>query len=224
MDRAVPVEVTIPASDARLPGDLVLPPSPHATVVFAHGSGSSRTSERNRYVAGVLNDAGFATLLFDLLTENEAWSDAETGELRFDIVFLARRLVAAIEWVARHPRIGARPIVLFGASTGAAAALTAAADRPGLVSAVVSRGGRPDLLEDETLARITAPTLLIVGGRDIPVLELNRAVLDRLGSHDRTLEIVPGAGHLFEQPGSLERVAVLARDWFATHTAAPVPA
>lgn len=189
-------------------GDLAAPPGAAGLVIFAHGSGSSRLSPRNRQVAERLADAGLATLLFDLLTVDEADDRANV----FDIGLLAGRLVEAIDWArARF----ALPIGLFGASTGAAAALTAAALRPDAVAAVVSRGGRPDLA-GPVLAEVTAPTLLIVGGNDEPVLGLNRWARDRLGGLSR-LEIVPGATHLFEEPGALEAVSDLARDWFADH-------
>jgi pimeloyl-ACP methyl ester carboxylesterase len=180
--------------------------------VFAHGSGSGRRSPRNRYVGAVLQDAGLATLLFDLLTEEEERVDLRTGELRFDIPLLADRLVGAVDWVGTRADTRALPLGVFGASTGAAAGLIAAAERPESVRAVVSRGGRPDLA-GAWLGRVNAPTLLIVGGRDERVIELNRSAMGRMSAPTR-LEIVPEATHLFEEPGKLEAVAGLARDWF----------
>ena len=209
--------VAINIGDAALAGDLAVPPAARAIVVFAHGSGSSRLSPRNRYVAGVLQDAGLGTLLMDLLSEEEERIDAVTAELRFDIPMLAGRLAAATAWLAGQPEADGRKLGYFGASTGAAAALIAAAQRPDLVAAVVSRGGRADLAGD-SLARVGAPTLLIVGGSDAPVIEMNRWALARLRCEKR-LEIVPGATHLFEEPGTLEAVAGLARDWFLRHLA-----
>ena len=207
--------VEIRTDEAALAGDLVLPPSATAIVVFAHGSGSSRFSPRNRYVAGVLQEAGLGTLLMDLLSEAEERIDAVTAELRFDIPMLARRLEAATTWLAAQPEAQGRKLGYFGASTGAAAALIAAAQQPGLVAAVVSRGGRADLAGD-SLASVSAPTLLIVGGADAPVIDMNRWALARLRCEKR-LEIVPGATHLFEEPGTLEAVAGLARDWLLRH-------
>ncbi|WP_188195240.1 phosphoribosyltransferase [Nonomuraea sp. SYSU D8015] len=203
-------EVQIPAGAARLPGTLVLPEDADAIVVFAHGSGSGRHSPRNRYVAGVLNQAGLGTLLFDLLTPAE---EADRRNV-FDIALLGERLRQATAWLRREQAPTAR-LGYFGASTGAAAALWAAAGREADIAAVVSRGGRPDLAGDR-LADVTAPTLLIVGGRDEPVLGLNRSAQQRLHGESR-LEIVPGATHLFEEPGALERVAELAGDWFTRH-------
>jgi len=191
-----------------LVGDLTMPPGAAGLVIFAHGSGSSRLSPRNRQVAQRLADAGLATLLFDLLTADEAVDRANV----FDIDLLAGRLVEAIDWARARFTL---PIGLFGASTGAAAALTAAALRPDAVAAVVSRGGRPDLA-GPVLAEVTAPTLLIVGGNDEPVIGLNQWARDRLGGPSR-LEIVGGATHLFGEPGALEAVSDLARDWFADH-------
>jgi putative phosphoribosyl transferase len=209
--------VTLPAGPVELAGDLTMPARAEAVVVFAHGSGSSRQSPRNRAVAGALADAGLATLLMDLLTAEEEVTDRATGALRFDVALLAERLVAAIDWLGERPEEASLQVGLFEASTGAGAALIAAAARPQRVGATVSRGGRPDLAGD-ALARVVAPTLLIVGGRDAPVIELNRAALDALGQRAR-LEIVDGATHLFEEPGALEEVARLARDWFLTHLA-----
>ncbi|GGG45365.1 hypothetical protein GCM10010964_35930 [Caldovatus sediminis] len=192
-----------------LPGTLQLPARPEAVVVFAHGSGSSRLSPRNRQVAAALHHAGLATLLFDLLTEEEA---ADRRNV-FDIGLLARRLEAAVECVAAHEATAGLPVGLFGASTGAAAALVAAAGRPASVGAVVSRGGRPDLAGEGHLARVAAPTLLIVGGEDREVLRLNEWARSWM-SCPTELAIVPGATHLFEEPGALEQVARLAAGWF----------
>jgi dienelactone hydrolase len=192
-----------------------LPETAKGVVVFAHGSGSSRFSPRNQFVAGVLEQAGLATLLIDLLTTGEEAVDQRTRQFRFDIGFLARRLVAAIAWLSQQPDTRHLAVGLFGASTGAGAALVAAAERPDLVKAVVSRGGRPDLA-GPALPRVQAPTLLIVGSRDELVIELNRAAFDQLRCEKR-LEIVPGATHLFEEPGTLEEVARLARDWFVRY-------
>jgi putative phosphoribosyl transferase len=209
-----PVEreaVRIAVDGAMLEGDLDRPPASSGIVLFAHGSGSSRHSPRNRQVADHLQRAGLGTLLMDLLTPDEEELDLHSRELRFDIGLLARRLVGAVDWSTAH--FGADlHLGLFGASTGAAAALVAAAERPDRVAAVVSRGGRPDLA-GAALARVLVPTLLIVGALDPQVLELNRSALGRLGS-EASLEIVPGASHLFEEPGTLERVAELAVGWF----------
>jgi putative phosphoribosyl transferase len=207
--------VTVPAPPVELPGDLTLPTGAEAIVVFAHGSGSSRQSPRNRAVAGALADAGLATLLIDLLTADEEATDRATGALRFDVALLAERVLAAIDWLGEQPVTASLRVGLFGASTGAGAALVAAAARPKRVGATVSRGGRPDLAGD-ALERVEAPTLLIVGGRDEPLIELNRAALEVLGQRAR-LEIVDGATHLFEEPGALDEVVRLAADWFLTH-------
>lgn len=207
--------VQIPSGMAVIEGDLIIPSSPSGTVVFAHGSGSSRHSARNRYVARVLTEAGFATLLIDLFTVDEEVADALTSHLRFDISFLAQRLIAATDWLAGHPEIRRQPLGYFGASTGAAAALLAAARRADRVEAIVSRGGRPDLA-GPALSAVRAPTLLIVGGNDLQVLELNRELFERLRCEKR-LEIIPGASHLFEESGALEAAAQLARDWFHRH-------
>jgi putative phosphoribosyl transferase len=204
-------EVVLPVDPVRLPGDLVLPAGSGALVVFAHGSGSSRRSPRNVSVAERLNAAGLGTLLFDLLTPEEA----DDRALVFDIDLLATRLASAAGWVRRWPTAAGVPIAFFGASTGAAAALVAAAKLRREVAVVVSRGGRPDLA-GPALERVTAPTLLIVGGEDHHVLELNREAERRLGAETR-LEVVPGAGHLFEEPGALERVAELAAAWIVAH-------
>jgi putative phosphoribosyl transferase len=207
--------VSIPAGDVTLVGDLVVPAEAGAVVLFAHGSGSSRFSPRNRYVAGRLRAAGLGTLLLDLLSEKEEQVDeARGGVLRFDIRFLAGRLVAATDWLRSHPATRGLTVGYFGASTGAAAALDAAARRPQTVAAIVSRGGRPDLAG--ALEAVHTPTLLIVGGADTVVLRLNHEAMRRLGCEHR-LEIVPGATHLFEEPGALERVAELAVDWFRRH-------
>lgn len=204
----------VEAGEVRLEGDLVIPEQAKALVVFAHGSGSSRLSPRNRYVAGTLNKAGLATLLFDLLTPQEEERDIHTGEFRFNTEFLTRRLIAAIEWAAKDYAANLK-IGCFGASTGAAACLVAAAKVPEVVSAVVSRGGRPDLAENY-LTCVRAPTLLIVGGVDMPVIGMNRQALNKLDTKKK-LVIIPGAGHLFEEAGALEEVADLAKDWFLKH-------
>jgi alpha-beta hydrolase superfamily lysophospholipase len=204
--------VKIPIGDLFLGADLTLPQPSQGVVVFAHGSGSSRHSSRNRFVASELQAAGLATLLMDLLTEAEESLDLVTGHLRFDIPLLAERLMAATEWMEEEPATRGLPVGYFGASTGGAAALVAAAEKKDRISAVVSRGGRPDLAGD-TLPRVRSPTLLIVGGRDPLVLQLNQTALARLTTTGR-LEVVPGATHLFEEPGALEMVAGLAREWF----------
>jgi pimeloyl-ACP methyl ester carboxylesterase len=212
--------VRIQIGPATLEGDLDIPDGARAVVLFAHGSGSSRNSPRNRYVARVLRDAGLATLLMDLLTGDEEAIDMETGHLRFDIGLLAGRVVGATDWLARAPETAGFPVGYFGASTGAAAALVAAAERPERVGAVVSRGGRPDLA-GEALPRVRAPTLLIVGGFDGPVIGLNRQALERLGSAEKQLVVIPGASHLFPEPGALEAVARLAADWLTRHLGQP---
>jgi dienelactone hydrolase len=204
--------VQVPAGTVTLEGNLTLPEEAQAIVLFAHGSGSSRHSPRNRYVARVLNEAKLATLLIDLLTLHEEVIDTRTAHLRFDIDLLAERLVDATDWLTQFPDTKHLPIGYFGASTGAAAALAAAAVRPDVVGAVVSRGGRPDLA-GSALPRVRAPTLLIVGGDDGQVIELNRAALAQLCC-EKQLVIVPAATHLFEEPGALDEVARLARDWF----------
>ena len=210
--RIVEESLQIPAAGAVLGADVAVPGHAQGVVVFAHGSGSSRHSPRNRYVAAELQNAGLATVLADLLTAAEEERDAWTAELRFDIGLLAGRVAALTDWVAADERTAGRGIGLFGASTGAAAALVAGAERPGTVQAIVSRGGRPDLA-GEYLRRVRQPALLIVGGADTVVIGLNRQALGRLAGQAR-LEIVPGASHLFEEPGTLEQVARLARDWF----------
>ena len=208
--------VSIPAGAVTLRGDLALPPGAQGLVVFAHGSGSGRLSPRNRMVAERLNMGGFGTLLFDLLTEREEAADAETGTLRFAIDFLASRLIQATEWVLRRSESRSLRLGYFGASTGAAAALVAAATRPSAISAVVSRGGRPDLAGAH-LREVAAPTLLIVGGADHVVLRMTRPALMQLGSHIKELAVIPGATHLFEEPGALEQVSALALAWFTRH-------
>ena len=207
-------EVTVTADGVRLPGRLTVPIGAAGIVVFAHGSGSSRNSARNRHVAEVLHRSGLGTLLFDLLTDAEA----ARRENVFDIGLLARRLTGAVAWVRTRPAAARLPLGLFGASTGAAATLVAAADSGTGIGAVVSRGGRPDLA-GARLADVRAPTLLIVGGRDEVVLDLNRAAQKELSCANR-LVVVPGAGHLFEEPGTLAAVADLAAEWFSTHLAA----
>jgi putative phosphoribosyl transferase len=209
--------VLIPVAGAMLDADLVVPAGASGLVIFAHGSGSGRRSARNRQVAAALQQASFATILMDLLTAEEERLDLRTSELRFDIPLLADRLVHAADWAAAQPDLATLPVGLFGASTGAAAALIAAAARPNYVSAVVSRGGRPDLAGSK-LSEVRAPTLLIVGGQDEAVIELNQQVRPRMPGVV-TLTIVPGAGHLFEEPGALEKVAQLATQWFQLHSA-----
>ncbi|KOG78225.1 MULTISPECIES: dienelactone hydrolase family protein [Streptomyces] len=201
-----------------LDGDLELPNSPRAVVLFVHGSGSSRRSPRNRAVALALRHSGLASLLPDLLTPQEAEEDAVSRKHRFDIPLLAERVVAAVDWLGEHPATRELPLHLFGASTGAAAALVAAERRPARVRSVVSRGGRPDLAE-ESLEQVRAPVLLLVGELDTDVLRLNREAAARLQAPCE-VEIVPGASHLFEEPGTLERVTESARDWFL-HPPAP---
>jgi pimeloyl-ACP methyl ester carboxylesterase len=209
-------EVLIEAGDARLAGKLQLPEAAAGTVVFAHGSGSSRLSPRNRAVARYLRERGLGTLLFDLLTVCEERADTASGQYRFDIPFLAKRLRSATDWLFDY--LHAPPAVAyFGASTGAAAALIAAADAPERIAAVVSRGGRPDLA-GKALERVRAPTLLIVGGADTQVLELNRGALERLRC-GKELVVIPRATHLFEEPGALEDAARHAADWFVAHFA-----
>ena len=213
--REIEESLQIPVTRVELAADISVPESPQGVVLFAHGSGSSRHSPRNRYVAEELQRSGLATVLADLLTPREEQLDAQTAALRFDIPLLAARLTALTDWVAGHEATEGLPIGLFGASTGAAAALIAAAERPAAVAAVVSRGGRPDLA-GESLRAVRQPTLLIVGDRDEIVIGLNRRAMTLLGGEVR-LETVPGATHLFEEPGALERVARLARDWFLTY-------
>jgi len=204
--------VEIPVGATTLNADLRVPPNAKGLVIFAHGSGSSRFSTRNRQVAEFLGEQGFATLLLDLLTSDEEAIDVQTAEYRFDIARLGPRVSAAADWAAARADLGALRIGCFGASTGAAAALIAAAERPATIAAVVSRGGRPDLAGD-ALQRVEAATLLIVGGHDEPVIDLNREAMRQMHAHVE-LEIVPGATHLFEEPGTLERVCELAAAWF----------
>jgi putative phosphoribosyl transferase len=208
-------DVSIPSSSVLLEGILAVPGKSRGVVVFAHGSGSSRFSRRNQDVARVLQQAGLATLLFDLLTADESSQDVETGLYRFNIPLLARRLTDAIDWLAALPATQTLDVGLFGASTGAGAALIAAAARPARVRAVVSRGGRPDLADD-ALPRVQAPTLLIVGALDTQVIELNETAARRLACEHR-MTLVPRATHLFEEPGTLEEVARLAADWFSIY-------
>jgi dienelactone hydrolase len=210
----------IPAAGVVLEADIALPQEARGVVLFAHGSGSSRHSPRNRYVAEQLQHAGLATVLADLLTAEEERIDALTAELRFDIGLLATRLAALTDWLTGQERTAGLGIGLFGASTGAAAALVAAAVRPAAVRTVVSRGGRPDLA-GEYLPQVRQPVLLMVGGEDPVVIDLNRKAMEKLGGETR-LVIIPGATHLFEEPGTLEQVAQLARDWFVEHLT-PVP-
>lgn len=213
MGEARAVEIAVESTALR--GDLSLPEGTGRIVVFAHGSGSSRHSPRNRQVARQLNASGSGTLLVDLLTEAEEDTERRTGHLRFDIALLKSRLVAITQWLGDQPGMSSLRVGYFGASTGAAAALVAAADLGRQIGAVVSRGGRPDLAGD-ALSRVSAPTLLIVGGRDEHVLELNLEAAEHLVCHHR-LEVVPGATHLFEEPGALERVGELAGEWFSAH-------
>ncbi|HZY18426.1 MAG TPA: alpha/beta hydrolase [Ramlibacter sp.] len=209
-------EIRLPTGTVHLTGDLVLPPESRALVLFSHGSGSGRHSSRNRRVAAHLQAAGIGTLLLDLLTPAEEAVDARTGHLRFDIPLLSHRLLDAATWIGKEPQLAGSALGLFGASTGSAAALIAAAKLGPRVAAVVSRGGRPDLAGAAVLDAVTAPTLLIAGGNDAEVLALNRVALERLHC-PRALEVVPGAGHLFEEPGTLDRVGALATAWFARH-------
>jgi putative phosphoribosyl transferase len=207
--------VRVPAGPVTIEGNLTLPEGAYGIVLFAHGSGSSRHSPRNRYVAWLLNQANLATLLVDLLTSDEEAIDLRTGHLRFDIELLAERLISVTDWLTQQRDTRRLRVGYFGASTGAGAALVAAAERTDVVGAVVSRGGRPDLA-GAALARVRAPTLLIVGGNDFQVIELNRAAFALLRS-EKQLVIVPGATHLFEEPGALDEVARLAREWFEQH-------
>jgi putative phosphoribosyl transferase len=212
---AVDEAVSIPSGSVGLDGNLVIPESASGIVIFAHGSGSSRHSRRNRYVASALQAEGLGTLLMDLLTPDEEALDAHSGHLRFDIDLLAERVIAATDWLLALPEARTQRLGYFGASTGAAAALVAAAARPKDVAAVVSRGGRPDLAGDD-LPKVLAPTLLVVGGDDTLVLRLNQDALAALRVEAK-LEVVPGATHLFEEPGALEAVAHLAGRWFAKY-------
>ena len=205
----------IPVAGVTLQADLVVPDRTAGLVVFAHGSGSGRHSSRNRYVARELQEAGLATALADLLTPDEELADARGGQFRFDIGRLSVRVIALTDWLLRHDASAGLRVGLFGASTGAAAALVAAAARPSTVDAVVSRGGRPDLT-GEFLRLVFQPTLLIVGGNDPTVIEVNRKATELLPGTTR-LDIVPGATHLFEEAGAMEQVSQLARDWFIQH-------
>ena len=214
MERRSP-GVTIPADGASLQGDLDGPLDPRGLVIFVHGSGSSRFSARNRYVAGVMREAGFATLLADLLTPTEDALDRMTAALRFDIPMLARRTRAMVEWTSTRTHLAEIPVGLFGASTGAAAAIIAAAALPSRVGAVVSRGGRVDLAS-EALADLEAPLLMLVGEHDEPVAALHERVLPHLRCEHR-YTVIPNATHLFEEPGALDAVVALARDWFTDH-------
>jgi dienelactone hydrolase len=207
--------VRIPVDKTTIGGNLVMPPHAKGVVLFAHGSGSGRFSPRNRYVAKVLNQAGIATLLIDLLTKQEEEEDLQTGQFKFDINLLAQRLIGATEWLRKNPRTKNLALGYFGASTGAAAALIAAAKVPEEVEAVVSRGGRPDLALD-FIPTVKAPTLFIVGGNDLVVIDLNKKAKKSL-SAEKKLEIVAGASHLFEEPGKLEEVAKLATNWFSKY-------
>lgn len=204
--------VSLSAGGVVLQGNLIVPQQAQGIVLFAHGSGSSRNSPRNQYVARVLNEAGLATLLMDLLTSDEEVQDAITAHLRFNIPMLAERVVGATDWLVVDAATRRLPVGYFGASTGAAAALVAAAERAGTIRAVVSRGGRPDLAGTK-LSGVRAPTLLIVGGRDPAVIEMNREAMDQMPG-EKKLVIVPGATHLFEEKGTLEQVAALASEWF----------
>lgn len=208
--------VLIALARVTLAGNLGIPAQPRGIILFAHGSGSSRLSPRNRFVAGALQSRGIATLLMDLLTPGEEEIDERTAQLRFNIPLLAKRLACATNWTQRQPQLRGLCVGYFGASTGAAAALVAAAQQPACVAAIVSRGGRPDLA-GEALKSVVAPTLLIVGGNDPAVLDLNQRALDELGSREKNLLVVPGATHLFEEPAALEEVASLAAGWFLRH-------
>jgi putative phosphoribosyl transferase len=207
--------VRVSAGPVELEGNLSVPEGARSAVLFAHGSGSGRHSPRNRYVARVLREAGLATLLIDLLTPEEEEVDLRTGHLRFDIGLLADRLAGATDWLMENPGTSNLRIGYFGASTGAGAALVAAAERPEAVGAIVSRGGRPDLAGD-ALPLLKAPTLLIVGGDDVPVIAMNEEAFAQMHA-EKELKIVPGATHLFEEPGALEEVARLAAGWFTGH-------
>ncbi len=209
-------DVSINIGDVLLHGTVALPRDAAGIVLFAHGSGSSRLSPRNRYVAGVLQSQGIATLLFDLLTEKEESVDQYTGELRFDIELLGERLIGATRWVLNQPGLKRLKLGYFGASTGAAAALVAAAKLPEAISAVVSRGGRPDLAAG-ALGSVRAPTLLMVGGEDGPVIGMNQEAMAKMRHAEKQLLIIPGATHLFEEPGKLEEVARVAAEWFTRY-------
>lgn len=207
--------LAIPADNIELAGDLVLPVEAGGIVLFVHGSGSSRHSSRNQYVARMLQSSKIGTLLFDLLTEDEEVVDLRTRHLRFDIGMLAKRLVLVTQWAQQQPQTSHLKIGYFGASTGGGAALVAAAELGDQISAVVSRGGRPDLA-GEALPQVTSPTLLLVGGWDGPVIEMNRDAYEQLQC-EKAMEIIPAASHLFEEPGKLEEVARLSARWFSRH-------
>jgi len=210
--------VHVPTGGVTLEGELNMPAGAQGIILFAHGSGSSRHSPRNRFVAEQLRAGGLGTLLLDLLTIQEEALDLQTAELRFNVELLAERLIGATDWLAQQPLAQGSRFGYFGASTGAGAALLAAAERQDIVAAVVSRGGRPDLAE-RVLARVRTPTLLIVGGNDFPIISANREALARLGG-ERSLEVVPAATHLFEETGALEQVARLASGWFTRYLGA----
>jgi len=217
------VATVVPVGGINLSADISLPDRARGVVLFAHGSGSSRHSTRNRHVAKVLNRGSIGTILIDLLTAEEEEVDLRTAELRFDIPLLGRRVTAITDWIGRQPVLDNLGLGYFGASTGAAAALVAAAQRPGIVKAVVSRGGRTDLA-GSSLKRVLAPTLFIVGGDDTVVLDLNYSAMAQLPRQtEHKLEIVAGASHLFEEPGALDQVAALARDWFRERLGSSVP-
>jgi dienelactone hydrolase len=208
-------EVQVSIGSVKLEGNIFIPKNAHGIVLFAHGSGSSRHSPRNKYVAEVLNKSGLATLLIDLLTQEEEKIDDQTAHLRFDIDFLSQRLIGATDWLLKNNETKSLNMGYFGASTGAAAALVAASHNPSVVKAVVSRGGRPDLA-GPVLHKVKSPTLLIVGGNDYPVIDMNQEAFDKLKT-EKKMVIVPGATHLFEERGTLEVVARLAADWFSIH-------
>lgn len=219
-DVAIPVQIAL--DGVAIFGDLQLPAEAGGLIIFVHGSGSSRFSNRNRHVAGLLNQVGLGTLLLDLLTREEQEIDERTMQLRFDIPLLAKRSTLAAQWAMKEPKLQHLPIGLFGASTGAAAALITAATLKGQIAAVVSRGGRPDLAED-ALGQVEAPTLLIVGGEDHTVLDLNTRAARQMHCV-RQLHIIPGATHLFEEPGALEQVGIIAGDWVVLHMPVQAPA
>lgn len=218
-DVSIPVQIAL--GGLAIFGDLQLPPEAHRLIIFVHGSGSSRFSARNRHVAGLLNQVGLGTLLLDLLTREEQAIDERTMQFRFDIPLLSRRSTLAVQWANEQPKLRPLPIGLFGASTGAAAALITAATLKGQIAAVVSRGGRPDLA-DAALGQVEAPTLLIVGSEDPVVLDLNVRAARRMHCVTQ-LHIIPGATHLFEEPGALEQVGAVAGDWFVEHMHAQKP-
>lgn len=215
IERSLITPIQVPLDGGATYGDLQLPPECRGLIIFVHGSGSSRFSVRNKYVAEQLNQNGMGTLLLDLLTKEEQDIDEQTMRFRFDIQLLAKRTILAVRWAARQPDLQDLPIGLFGASTGAAAALITAAALKGQIAAVVSRGGRPDLADD-ALGKVEAPTLLIVGAEDHTVLDLNMRAAKRMHCVHR-LQIVPGATHLFEEPGALEQVGAMAGEWFVEH-------